>query len=148
MTRREVAGRARLGAYWSHGALVGAALLFAAAAAGQACGAELVTPPSLSPPNTWLPRSTADLRVLDKISAQASTLSLHVGDTTQFQTLSITLKACMVRPPDLRPDATAELAISDPRPGAPGFSGWMFSGEPFIAMLEDPVYGVQLVGCH
>jgi hypothetical protein len=110
--------------------------------------ADEVTPPSLSPPDTWLPRSEATLRVLDKISAQATTVHLRVGATTTVESLTITLRACAVRPQDLPQDSAAMLDIADSRPGMPDFHGWMFSGEPALAMLEHPVYGVRLVRCQ
>jgi len=113
-----------------------------------AWAADEVTPPSISPPDSWVPRSEATIRVLDKVSAQASTLRLRVGDSATVETLTITLRACAVRPPDLPQDSTAMLDITDSRPGTSDFHGWMFSGEPAVAMLEHPVYGVRLVRCQ
>jgi hypothetical protein len=117
-------------------------LVLAGAAAAQTPG------PASSPGPDWLPRTTAELQVLDKVSAHATPLTLKVGQAADNASLSITLRACMVRPPDREQDSAAYLDIQDSRPGAPGFHGWMFSNEPSLSMLEHPIYDVRLVSCH
>ena len=119
--------------------LAGAALL-----ATQAVAQAPVAPPSAD----WLPRTTAELQVLDKVSAHATALTLKVGQAADNASLSIALRACMVRPPDKAQDSAAYLDIQDSRPGAPGFHGWMFSNEPSLSMLEHPIYDLHLVSCH
>ncbi len=109
--------------------------------------AETVTPPTISPPDTWVPRQAGTLRVLNKLDSTITTLTLKRGETKTLQTLSITLKACAVRPEDLPQDATAQLSVTDSREGAPGFQGWILANEPAAAMLEHPVYDIQLAGC-
>ena len=126
--------------------LLAAALLLAAAAPPPA--APLPAAPAPSAPGGWLPRDAADLLVLDKVSAQSAPLALKVGQAADNASLSIALRACVVRPPDQEPDAAAYLDINDSRPGAPGFHGWMFKNEPGLNMLEHPVYDVRLVGCR
>jgi hypothetical protein len=109
--------------------------------------AEEVKPPDISPPNTWLPRQSGTLRVMNKIDSTVSAVTLKVGETTKFQSLQITLSGCFVRPPDLPADATARVSIVDSRPDQPGFDGWILKNEPGLNMLEHPVYDVQLAGC-
>ena len=109
--------------------------------------ADPVTPPDISPPDAWQPRQSGTLRLLNKLDSTTSTLTLHVGETRRVESLSITLKACDVRPPDLPQDATAQLTVADSREGAPGFDGWMLANEPAAAMLEHPVYDIRLAGC-
>ena len=109
--------------------------------------AEPVTPPEISPPDTWQPRQSGTLRLLNKLDSTTNTLTMHVGETRRVESLSITLKACDVRPPDLPQDATAQLTVVDSREGAPGFDGWMLANEPAAAMLEHPVYDIRLAGC-
>ena len=120
--------------------------LLAALAVTQAWG-ETVQPPSISPPDTWQPRQSGTVRVLNKIDSTLTSLTLHAGQTAHLQSLSITLVACAVRPPDLPADAAAHLAVSDSRPDAPGFDGWILQNEPAANMLEHPVYDIQLAGC-
>ncbi len=109
--------------------------------------AETVTPPALSPPDSWVPRQNGTLRVLNKLNSTVTTLTLHVGEARTLQSLTVRLRACAVRPPDLPRDATAQLTVTDSREGAPGFEGWILANEPAAAMLEHPVYDIQLAGC-
>ncbi len=104
-------------------------------------------PPSPSP-DAWAPRTTADIQVLDKVNAASVTITLKVGQVADNASLSIALRACSVRPPDLPQDATAYLDIADSRPGAPGFHGWIFANEPALSMLEHPIYDLRLIDCH
>ncbi len=128
------------------GLRLAALLLGAAPALAQAPPKTDAPPPSV--PGSWVPRDTADLLVLDKVNAKSTPLTLKVGQAADNASLSITLRACSVRPPDQQQDATAYLDIRDSRAGAPGFHGWMFVNEPAVNMLEHPVYDVRLVACH
>jgi hypothetical protein len=110
--------------------------------------AEVVTPPAISPPDTWVQRQAGTLRVLNKLDSTVQTLTLHVGVTTQLQSLTITLEACAVRPPDLPADASAHLKVTDSRPDQPGYDGWILQQEPAINLFEHPVYDIQLAGCN
>jgi hypothetical protein len=101
----------------------------------------------LSPPDAWLPRGAGTLRVMNKIDSTVQTLSVPVGGSVTFGSLTIKMSGCFVRPPDLPADATAHLTITDRRPDQPGFDAWMLQKEPALNMLEHPVYDVQLVGC-
>ncbi len=85
--------------------------------------------------------------MLNKLDSTVQTLNLHVGETAKLQTLSITLRACAVRPDGLPEDATAQLSVADSRDGEPGFEGWILEKEPSLNMLEHPVYDIQLAGC-
>ena len=96
----------------------------------------------------WLPRGTADLQILDKVSAHATSITLRVGQAADNASLSIALRACLVRPPSMAPDSAAFLDIQDSRPGVPGFHGWMFGNEPALSMFEHPIYNIHLVACH
>lgn len=110
--------------------------------------AQTVAPPTLPDPDTWLARPVAELRVLDKVGAQATPVVLTVGQGSTYHSLTVTLRACAVRPPELPPDSAAFLDIVDSHDGQPGFHGWMFAGEPQIAMLENPLYDVHLLSCR
>jgi hypothetical protein len=111
---------------------------------GQPAAPEQPAPP---PPNPWLPQGSVVLQVLDKINAQTTTLTVKVGQTGTYGSLSIAVQACVVRPPDMPQDAAAFLTITDSHPDQPGFHGWMLKSDPSLAMLEHPLYDVRVVGC-
>jgi hypothetical protein len=130
-------------------AMVVALLLSHAAVAGTHAAETAPGPiPPAPSPDVWVPRTTADIQVLDKVNAASVTITLKVGQVADNASLSITLRACSVRPPDLPQDATAYLDIADGRPGAPGFHGWIFANEPALSMLEHPIYDLRLINCH
>ncbi len=103
--------------------------------------------PPPAPAPAWLPRPAATLILLDKISAQPRTVTVKVGESVPFGSLTIAVRACDVRPPDVAADAAAFLQITDRNPGMPGFTGWMLANEPAAAMLQHPLYDVRLAGC-
>jgi len=122
-------------------------LCFGLAVFAGASRAETVEPPALPPPDSWVPRQQGVLRVLNKLDSTVQTLTLHVGETTKLQSLSITLQACEVRPDGLPPDATAHLSVTDSHTDEPSFNGWILQKEPAVNMLEHPVYDIQLASC-
>jgi hypothetical protein len=121
--------------------------MLVALVAGRAAGAEEIKPPDLSPPDSWQPRQSGTFRVMNEIDNTVQAVTIGVGAQVQFQTLTLKLSGCFVRPPDLPEDAAAHLAISDTREGGAAFDGWMLKKEPALNMLEHPVYDVQLAGC-
>ncbi len=123
------------------------AMLIGAAPFLRAAGADEIKPPDLSPPDSWQPRQAGTFHVMNKIDSTVQTVTIGVGAQLRFQTLTLKLTGCFVRPPDLPADAAAHLTITDTRDGAPDFDGWMLQKEPALNMLEHPVYDVQLAGC-
>ena len=99
-------------------------------------------------PATWVPRGTAVLQILNKETAIAQTLSVAVAHSDKIGPLTITLQACVVRPPDMPADAAAFLRIADGRPNTPDFSGWILKNEPFLSMFQDPIYDIRVMGCR
>lgn len=98
-------------------------------------------------PNTWVPQGTAVLQALDKVNAQSATLTVKVGQSAKFGSLSIAVQACDIRPPDQPADAAAFLVVTDSHADAPGFQGWMLKKEPEVNMLEHPIYDLRVTGC-
>jgi hypothetical protein len=105
-------------------------------------------PPAAAPPSTWLPQATAMLQVLDKVNAENAVLTVKVGQSAQFGSLTIQVQACQIRPPDQPQDATAYLTITDSHKDAPGFRGWILANHPSASMLQHPIYDVRIVGCR
>ena len=108
------------------------------------------TPPAAPQPiqPTWLPQGTAELQVLDKANAQNALLTVKVGQEAHFGSLNIQVQACSSRPPDQPRDSAAFLTITDSRPDAPGFRGWMLANNPSLSMLQHPIYDVRVVACR
>ena len=118
-----------------------AALLFCLATAPVAAQ----TPPAGA---DWQPRAGVELQALDKVTARNTVLSGRVGQAMQFGSLTITVTACVVRPPDQPQDAAAFVEITDSHPNGPGFHGWILATEPSVAMFEHPLYDIRLNGCR
>lgn len=97
---------------------------------------------------TWLPRGSAELRVLDKVRAQPSTLNIKTGTSGRSGSLTITVRGCFVRPPDQPADSTAFLDIQDSRPTGTGFRGWMLANAPALNQMQHPIYDVRVVACR
>lgn len=100
------------------------------------------------PPDTWLARPVADLQALDKIGARVTPLTVKTGQSVTFGSLTITVRNCLVRPPDQAADAAVYLDITDANAAAPQFHGWMIVSAPSVSLLEHPVYDIRPLGCH
>ncbi len=97
--------------------------------------------------NQWVPVASARIQALDKVSAQATTLTVKVGQPATFGSLTISVKACVIRPPDQPADAAAYLNVTDSHLDAPGFDGWMLANEPSVSMMQNPIYDLRVSGC-
>lgn len=93
----------------------------------------------------------AVLQGLDKITARISTIKVVVGETVNFGSLQITLRACDKRPPEETPESAAFLQIVEQKPGeqpVTRFSGWMFASTPALSAMEHPVYDLWVLDCE
>ncbi len=108
---------------------------------------------------SWIESQTAELQLLNKITARISTKSVPVGGGTEFGTLELRVHYCAYRPPEEPPENVAFIMIFDngyaekkPKKAQKAqkalFSGWMFASSPAISGLEHPVYDVTLLSCH
>ncbi len=104
-------------------------------------------PATTERPNVWVPAQVAKLQALDKVNDQASDLTIKVGQSATFGSLTITVKSCVVRPPDQPVDAAAYLDITDSHQDQPGFDGWMLRDEPSVSMMQHPIYDLRVSGC-
>jgi len=96
----------------------------------------------------------AVLQGLDKTTARVSKFDAPIDQSVRFGTLTITVRACVKKPPEEEPNTAAFLIIDEVRPGdAHGveskrvFSGWMFASSPAISALEDPIYDINVLDC-
>ena len=113
----------------------------------QAVLAQSEAPADVAPP-AWVARGSADLVVLDKVSARTSPLAAAIGKPMTYGSLTIVVGACDVRPPNQPADATAWLDVTDRNPGGPAFHGWILKAEPAASGLEHPLYDLRLAGCR
>ena len=104
--------------------------------------------PSLSPPDAWLPRGSGELILLDKLRGQPTPVTIKTGQSAQFGTLTITLRNCATRPPDLPQNSAAFLDVTDSKGSGPVFRGWILSNTPAVGQIEHPVYDLRLVACR
>jgi hypothetical protein len=114
---------------------------------GQGQTPPVAPPTTFDRPNIWVPAGAAKLEALDKVNAQAQELTIKVGQSATFGSLTITVKACVTRPPDQPADAAAYLHVTDSHPDSPGFDGWMLEDEPSVSMLQHPIYDLRVAGC-
>ena len=113
--------------------------------------AALLLLPGTAPAQEWVPRQTAELQMLDKVTARVTVLQARVGEPVGFGTLTIQVQACNARPADEVPDAAAWLQVGDSRRAAGSqqvFQGWMFANAPGVSMLEHPVYDLRVLDCR
>ncbi len=104
--------------------------------------------PQIAPgANNWIPGGAADLRLLDKVTARVSGVTLKAGESRMFGSLTIVMRSCLLRPKDQPADSAAFLDVTD-RNGGPGFQGWMFASLPAMAMLEHPGYDIRVSLCQ
>jgi hypothetical protein len=116
-------------------------------------GAEPAPPaaPAATPPvpaNTWLPGTTAQLRVLDKVDGGVADLSIPVGGQATAGNLQISVLACALRPPGQIPDSAIFLSITPTGDSAPpSYRGWMVRSVPAAAVVGNASESFRVVGC-
>lgn len=129
------------------GSLMVSAVSLAALSAAHAVGTPLA-PPAVYPPNTWQGKSTAVVRVLDRLDTHVEVISIPVGTTAHYKSLDITAGRCLERPQTLSPDAAGWLELHDTHPDGATFKGWMLAAEPGLGVFESAVYDVRMVRCE
>jgi len=125
--------------------LCGAAEVFLPIAAQAAVG---VAPPAMYPAPTWQGQSQAVLRVLDRLDGHLELLTVPVGGSATYRSLSVGVEACVTRPQTLATDTGVLLHLKDSSdPQRPSFDGWMLAQEPSVATYGSPLYDVRVVSC-
>lgn len=92
-----------------------------------------------------IPTDAVILQGMDKVTGRVKELSLPVGSSIDFGELTITVDKCLTKTPEETPENAAFLRIVQEDKEL--FSGWMFSSNPAISAMEDPVYDVWVVSC-
>jgi hypothetical protein len=104
-------------------------------------------PPQL--PSSWVSEKTADLGVLNKVDGSTSSVAIPVGGQANIGDLTVSVMACVTRPPDQIPDAAifvaAQSAAADN--GTPAYRGWMVRSAPGAAVVGDASETFRVIGC-
>jgi hypothetical protein len=106
--------------------------------------------PAVAHAAATIDKPVAMLRGLDKITARTQPIEVEVGQVATFGTLSITVRACRVAPPEDPPENAAFLEIVDTPAGQQPhqvFSGWMFASSPGVSGMDHPVWDVWVIRC-
>ena len=117
-------------------------------AANGATGTE--PPPDIAPPtpNKWVPGKTAMLGVLNEVDGSTSTVSIPVGGQAKVGNLTVSVQACMIRPPDELPDAAIFLTVqTGDNSAAPLYRGWMLRSAPGATVVGDASETFRAINC-
>ncbi|RED11364.1 DUF2155 domain-containing protein [Pontivivens insulae] len=90
----------------------------------------------------------AVLRGLDTLNGTVSIFAVPVGQTVDYERLTIDLEACRIPAEGEKPDGYAFLHIQDQREDAPQFSGWMIASSPALNALDHPRYDIWVDRCY
>ena len=101
----------------------------------------------VTPVCAYVDRETAVVRIMSKAAGRAQTVNLTVGQTTEFEKLSLTLRACKQSDPFDAENNFMFIEISKASDGQI-FGGWMNRNEPGENPLQDADYDVWLVRCE
>lgn len=99
-------------------------------------------------PEGWVPKTTADLILLDKIRGQPVQVSVKVGESANFGSLTVKVRSCYSRMPDQPADSTSYVDVSDARGSKDVFHGWILANTPSVSQMEHPVYDLRLAACR
>ncbi len=105
-------------------------------------------PPAPSSPDAWVQKGAAEIVLLEKIRAQPMTVTVKTGQSTTFGTLTVAVRSCVTRPPDLPQNSAAFIEATDSRGTAPVFKGWVLSTTPAVSHMEHPIYDLRLIACR
>ncbi len=119
-----------------------------AQAAAPALAAPTIPQPPGPSPDSWAQSGNAVLVLMNKVDSHPRQVTVPVGGSITYGSLTITVRSCLSRPGDQIEDWAAYLDIVDSHTDEPGFQGWMLAKEPWLGMLQHPVYDVRLTDCQ
>lgn len=97
--------------------------------------------------DTWLPRQKATIQALDKVNARFATLTIPIGQTATYQSLTITVRSCLERPADQPADAAVFVTVTDKADPARPTALWLLRSAPAVSMLQHPIFDLRVMGC-
>ncbi len=106
--------------------------------------------PDAAPPaaNIWLPGKTATLGVLNQVDGSTVEIFIPAGGQATAGDLTISVQACVSRPPDELPDAAVFLTVQNSTGGgAPLYRGWMVRSTPGASVVGDGSETFRVINC-
>ena len=91
-------------------------------------------------------KDLAFIGVLNKVTAQVSSIEIPAGEEVLIYDLKIYNKSCHISLPEEKPLVAVYLVIDDLK-GKNNFSGWMVKDLPSISSMEHPLYDIWVKDC-
>ena len=91
-------------------------------------------------------KDLAFIGVLNKVTAQVSSIEIPAGEEVLIYDLKIFNKSCHISLPEEKPLVAVYLVIYDLK-GKNNFSGWMVKDLPSISSMEHPLYDIWVKDC-
>jgi len=91
-------------------------------------------------------KDLAFIGVLNKVTAQVSSIEIPSGKEVLIYDLKIFNKSCHISLPEEKPLVAVYLVIDDLK-GKNNFSGWMVKDLPSISSMEHPLYDIWVKDC-
>ncbi|MDR0741689.1 MAG: DUF2155 domain-containing protein [Rickettsiales bacterium] len=95
----------------------------------------------------YIDKKTAIVRVMNKAAGKSQTVALPVGPHTDYEKLSITVRACKQTDP-FQPEDFLMFVEIYKNPDGKIFSGWMSRNEPGDNPLQNADYDLWPVKCE
>lgn len=102
------------------------------------------------PANNWVAGHHAVLGVLDKVDGSTSKLTIPVGGQGTVGDLSVSVQACVTRPPGTLPDSAVFLTLQSNAPQGSGsqvYRGWMVHSAPGATDVGDAGEAFRMITC-
>ena len=93
-----------------------------------------------------------EIKILDKVNSQNSTITLKIGEEKKFKNLLIKTLKCKNSEFDDNPEIIAYLQVKDitfkNKDKVFIFNDWTFASSPSIKPFDHPVYDIWLTKCY
>ncbi len=102
-----------------------------------------------TPANNWVPGKTAELGVLNKVEGSTKTLTIPVGGQASAGDLTVSVQACVTRPPGTLPDSAVFVTLQSnaPEGGGQVYRGWMVHSAPGATDVGDADDAFRVIAC-
>tara|TARA_B100000989_G_C19398822_1_gene409019 strand:- start:4 stop:414 length:411 start_codon:yes stop_codon:yes gene_type:complete len=92
-----------------------------------------------------------EIKILDKVNSQNSSLKLKIGEEIIFKNLKIKALVCKNSEFDDTPEITAYLQVKDTKLNDKDkvfvFNDWTFASSPSLKPFDHPIYDIWLTKC-